>query len=121
MGGQGKRVTMTDDELAVIDETQVKQQFWYRPQNHWRVIIKSNDGIDMANEDFVTGGYDEAVHRCITLARRASYVPDAPNRVVYACVERWDEKRQVWVKLWERKSKVPDRFHHAQLARVLKS
>lgn len=107
------------EQLEVLSEEQLGAQNWYQPDHHWRVVIRTKDGIDLADEDFVTGGYHDAVNRAIKLGRRASYVPDQPNRRVYMAVFRWANKSQQWVRVWEKVGKVSDSFHHAQLANAV--
>ncbi len=104
-------------ELSVLGSDEINARNWHEVKNHWRVLVKSKDGIDLADEDFVTGGYEQAWARAVTLGRRASYVPDFPARRVYIAVQRWDAKRRQWVTIREKVGKVRDRFHHSQLAK----
>jgi hypothetical protein len=83
----------------------------------WRIKVLSNDGINLANEEILVGDEPfEIASRALALGRRASYVPDLPNRRVYVSVERWSYKRREWIRVWDRKMKVRDNWHHANLA-----
>lgn len=72
----------------------------------YRVRIESKEPVVIRNEEIVYNSWKTAIERAYLLARRTSYMVNAPNRTVYWAVDRWSMNRREWVTCIERVSRL---------------